>query len=153
MSAEPPEISAGGFYIEHRRVNHMTNMLSKRKTFNMIFIALLILIIEGCGSGGSGTSSYKTSSTATGAAALSWNSVTTYTDNSTFSPAGYKIYYGTAHNTYTTVVDIPVTSLVTQNTPTFTIKNLPRGTYYFAISVYDASRTESALSTEASKVI
>jgi hypothetical protein len=138
---------------ESMEVDHMSKILFKKKIFCIFFMAFLVFIIEGCGSGGSGTSSYTASSTASGTAALSWNSVTTYTDNSTFTPAGYKIYYGTAHNTYTTVVDIPVTSLVTQNTPTFTVKNLPRATYYFAISVYDASRTESALSAEASKVI
>lgn len=131
----------------------MSNMLSKKKIFNILFVALLILIIEGCGSGGSGTSTYTASAGSTGTAALSWNQVTTYTDNSSFTPAGYKVYYGTAHNTYTAVVDVPVANLVSRSSPTCAVNNLSRGTYYFAVSVYDSARTESALSTEVSKII
>jgi hypothetical protein len=130
----------------------MVNSVFTKKILCVLLSAMLYFVIEGCG-GGSGTSTYTSTSGSTGAAALSWNAVTTYTDNSTFTPAGYKVYYGTAHNTYTSVVDIAVTGLVSQSTPTYTIKNLSRGTYYFAISVYDASKTESALSTEVSKVI
>ena len=134
-------------------VDYMKNILCIKKVVYILFLAVIIFMVKGCGSGGSGTTSYRTSSTATGTAALSWNAVTTYTDNSTLTPTGYKIYYGTAHNTYTQVVDIPVTSLVSRSTPTYTIRNLTRGTYYFALSAYDASRSESTLSVEVSKVI
>jgi hypothetical protein len=124
-----------------------------KKIVCVLLSALLYFVIEGCG-GGSGTSAgYTSSSAANGTATLSWNAVTTYTDNSTFTPAGYKVYYGTAHNTYTTVVDIPVANLVSHNAPAYTIKNLSQGTCYIAVSVYDVSATESALSTEVSKVI
>jgi hypothetical protein len=131
----------------------MSDILSKERICNILYIALLILVIEGCGGGVSQTTS--SSSVTTGTALLSWSQVTTYTDNSPLTPAGYKVYYGTAHNTYTAVVNIPVSSLVTKSTPTCVIKNLSRNTYYFAVSVYDASTppAESALSTEASKVI
>jgi hypothetical protein len=58
--------------------------------------------------------------------------------------AGYKIYYGTASNNYTAVVDVG-----TELTYTFT--DLPDGhTYYFAATAYDATHLESDYSTEIS---
>jgi hypothetical protein len=58
--------------------------------------------------------------------------------------AGYKIYYGTTSNNYTTVVDVG-TAL------TYTFSNLPDGnTYYFAATAYDASHLESDYSAEIS---
>lgn len=59
---------------------------------------------------------------------------------------GYKIYYGLASHTYPNAVDAgPAT--------TVTISNLVQGmTYYFAATAYDASKTESPFSNEASGV-
>jgi len=111
-----------------------------------------LMLQTGCG-GGSGSATNQTSAVNTGTATLSWISSTTYTDNSLLTPVGYKIYYGKAHNTYTTVIDIPVATLPNPSKPTYTVNNLSRGTYYFAISVYDASKTESVLSAEVSKSI
>ena len=123
--------------------------------FPLLFLScLLVLIVVGCGGGSGGGATYTSStSAATGTATLSWTRATTYTDSSALTPAGYKVYYGTAHNTYTTVVPIPVANLTSAATPTYTVNRLPRGTYYFAVSVYDGSNVESALSTEVSKVI
>jgi hypothetical protein len=131
----------------------VSDILSKERICKILYIMLLVVLIEGCGGGVSQTTS--SSSVTTGTASLSWSQVATYTDNTPLTPAGYKVYYGTAHNTYSVVVNIPVSSLVTKSTPTCIIKNLSRNTYYFAVSVYDASTppAESALSTEATKVI
>ena len=58
--------------------------------------------------------------------------------------AGYKIYYGTTSNNYTSVVDVG-TNL------TYTFTDLPDGnTYYFAATAYDASHLESDYSAEIS---
>jgi hypothetical protein len=58
--------------------------------------------------------------------------------------AGYKIYYGTTSNNYTSVVDVA-------NKLTYTFEDLPDGnTYYFAATAYDASDLESDYSTEIS---
>jgi fibronectin type 3 domain-containing protein len=58
--------------------------------------------------------------------------------------AGYKIYYGTASNTYTSVVDVGPNL-------TYTFTDLPDGnTYYFAATAYDATYLESDFSTEIS---
>jgi hypothetical protein len=58
--------------------------------------------------------------------------------------AGYKIYYGTTSNSYSSVVDVG-------NDLTYTFTDLPDGnTYYFAATAYDASYLESDYSTEIS---
>jgi len=117
-----------------------------------LFVLSFVLVLAGCG--GSGGPSYSSSSSTTGTAALSWTRATTYTDSTALTPAGYKVYYGTAHNTYTEIVTIPVANLISSATPTYTLRSLPRGhTYYFAVSVYDGSNVESALSSEVNKVI
>jgi hypothetical protein len=62
--------------------------------------------------------------------------------NASNGAAGYKIYYGTSSNHYTSVVDV-------KNYLTYTFTNLPDGnTYYFAATAYDTSRLESDYSTE-----
>jgi hypothetical protein len=56
--------------------------------------------------------------------------------------AGYKLYYGTASRTYGTPVDV---GKVTQ----YTLTGIQEGVNaYFAVTAYDASRNESAFSTE-----
>ena len=53
--------------------------------------------------------------------------------------SGYKVYYGTSSRTYTGQIDVG-------NATTRTVSNLIDGaTYYFAVTVYDASRVESGL--------
>lgn len=80
----------------------------------------------------------------TGAATLSW------TLNSESSLAGYKIYVGTASGLY----NYPGSPFVVGVTSSYTIAGLPSGqTYYFAISAFDSSGSESGLSTEVSKSI
>jgi hypothetical protein len=89
----------------------------------------------------------------TGSALLSWRGVTTYSDGSTLAPSGYRIYYGTAPDSYTSVIEIPIGNLSSLSSPTFTITDLPAGTYYFTIAVYDSANVQSYLSSAVSKVI
>jgi len=72
---------------------------------------------------------------------VTWNANTTDTDL-----AGYKIYWGTASNTYGT-------PSVTSGT-TYDISSVQAGTtYYVAVSAYDTSGNESAKSTEQSVTV
>lgn len=80
----------------------------------------------------------------TGTATLSW------TLNSETDLAGYKVYVGTASGLY----NYPGSPFAVGVTSSYTITGLPSGqTYYFAISAYDSSGSESGLSSEVSKSI
>jgi hypothetical protein len=88
-----------------------------------------------------------TSVTTTGSATLSWAAPTTNTDGTPLTNlAGYKIYYGTSSGNYTLSQDIG-------NITSYTINNLPSGTYYFAVTSYDSSGMQSVYSNEARKTI
>ncbi len=83
-------------------------------------------------------------SSGTGSATLSW------TSNSEADLAGYKLYVGTAPGRYTYAGSPMIIGLM----GSYTISGLPMGqTYYFALSAFDSSGNESALSSEVSKSI
>ena len=83
-------------------------------------------------------------SSGTGSATLSW------TSNSEADLAGYKLYVGTAPGRYTYAGSPVIIGLM----GSYTISGLPIGqTYYFALSAFDSSGNESALSSEVSKSI
>jgi hypothetical protein len=133
----------------------------KRFTACILF-SLLICCLAACSgdlsigsasSTGGSTGSGGPGGTTTGPASLSWNAVTTYTDGSPLTPAGYRIYYGRSPANYAKSVDVPIASLADPDAPDFTIRNLPSGVYYFVVAVYDADGNVSTLSNEASKVI
>lgn len=75
-----------------------------------------------------------------GSAVLTWSA---NTDSST---TGYKVYYGTGSRSYGTPIDVG-----TQITYTFT--SLNPGTYYFAVTAYNSSGTQSGYSNEVAKLI
>jgi len=128
--------------------------MSTKKLFSSIFISLLIIVTAGCSKGGVSSQPTTPSPTGTGTATVFWNPVTTYTDNSPLTPAGYKIYYGTAPGYYTQTMNIMIGQLSNPNSPRYTINGLSRGSkYYFAVCAYDSSNVDSALSIEVSKTI
>jgi hypothetical protein len=113
--------------------------------FAFTTIFFLFLFLYGCGD--VSNSSGGSSGTNQGMASLTWFAPTTNTDGTPLSDlAGFKIYYGTAPGVYGTPLDVG-------NTNTYTISGLSPGTYYFAVTAYDASGSESERSGEASKVI
>src|SRR5437867_8523453 len=58
--------------------------------------------------------------------------------------AGYKLYYGSQSGQYQTAIPVGLTT-------TYTITNVSTGqTYYFAITAYDTTGTESTFSNEVS---
>ena len=79
---------------------------------------------------------------------LSWNPPTHNSDGSSLSNlAGYILHYGTSSEDYTGTIEITnptATSYVISDS------NFPPGTYYFAISAYNAQQVSSSLSGEVS---
>jgi hypothetical protein len=75
---------------------------------------------------------------------FSWVPPTQNNDGSPISSlAGYKIHYGTRTSDYTQTVSVENAGLTR-----FVVDNLPSGTYYFAITAYNAQGLESPLSGE-----
>jgi hypothetical protein len=60
--------------------------------------------------------------------------------------AGYKVYYGTSPHVYSA-------SIATGKQTTCTLRSLPAGTWYFAVTAYDAQGKESGFSNEVSTTI
>ena len=70
-----------------------------------------------------------------------------WTGNPDPAVAGYMLHYGQSSRSYPSKVDVG-------NTTTYTIAGLLEGqTYFYAVTAYDSSRTESAYSNEASSTI
>ncbi len=83
-----------------------------------------------------------------GVITLTWDAPTMNTDGSALNPATdltiYKIYYGTASQTYTQTVTVtnPGTSTITKSL------NLSHGTYYIVVTTVNTSGQESNYSNE-----
>ena len=140
--------------------------MSSKKVFALLFVFLFIIILAGCGGGGSNdptpTSSNSQSGGGTGetggsgdtgggsttaVAPLVWTAPTTNSDGTQLTDLmGFKVYYGTASRTYTHVIDV-------QNVTSYTVNNLPAGTYYFAITAYNSLGNNSDYSNEVSRTI
>jgi hypothetical protein len=77
---------------------------------------------------------------------LSWQAPTENSDGSTLSDLkGYKVHYGSASKSYSDTVQVANAGLTT-----YVVQNLPTGTYYFAVTAYNAIGQESSLSGEVS---
>ncbi len=64
---------------------------------------------------------------------LAWDPPTTNVDGSPLTNlAGYWLYYGISSGVFTSNVDIG-------NVTSYTVPNLPYGTYYFAVKAYNSS--------------
>lgn len=62
--------------------------------------------------------------------------------------AGYRIYYGSSHGSYSQTITVSGLS-----TLSYTIQNLSAGTYYMVVKAFDTSNIESVASVEVSKTI
>jgi hypothetical protein len=84
-----------------------------------------------------------------GSATLSWTAPTQNTDGSSISGlSGYRIYYGTSAGSLGSMVQVS-----NPGASTYVVDNLRSGTWYFAVSAYNASGAESDRSTVGSKAI
>jgi hypothetical protein len=102
--------------------------------------------VSGTGSTSSGSPS---TSTTTGSMTLQWTAPVARTDGTPLSLsdiAGYHVHYGTSPGNYTNHIDINNGSL-----QSVTLKGLPVGTYYVAMSTYDVSGLESQYSASIAK--
>lgn len=89
------------------------------------------------------------STTANGAATLTWRAPTTNTDGSSLTNlSGYRIYYGTSSNTLSQTIQVNNASI-----STYVVENLAPGTYYFAVKAVTSTSAESGLSNIASKTV
>jgi len=87
--------------------------------------------------------------TATGSASLSWVAPTENTNGSLLNDlAGYHIHYGTSPSALNQTVDVPGATSVS-----YSIVNLPSGTYYFTVTAYSSEGAESDPSNLGSKTI
>lgn len=81
------------------------------------------------------------------AATLSWTPPTKNVDGTALTNlAGYRIYYGASSNTLGQVVEIRNAGV-----SAYIVENLTPGTWYFAVTAFNAEGKESALSNIASK--
>ena len=76
--------------------------------------------------------------------AIAANAVLSWDPNTETDLAGYKVYYGTASGSYGAPIDVG-------NQTSYAVAGLNGPTYYFAVTAYNTSGTESAYSTEVSK--
>jgi hypothetical protein len=109
-----------------------------------IVLAATVLLVA-CGGGGGGTPPSAVTN-----ATISWIPPTQNTDGSGVGPlSGYKIYYGTASQQYTTTITVSNAGLTT-----YVIDGLNTGTtYYFVVTAVTASGIESGLSPEVAAMI
>lgn len=81
--------------------------------------------------------------------ALAWDVPTRTVEGTTLENlSGYRIHYGTSENAMVNAVEVPSAG---QNS--FTVQNLPAGTYYFAVRAVTATGEESRLSNIIARIV
>ena len=87
--------------------------------------------------------------TATGSATLTWNPPTQNTDGTPLSNlAGYKVYWGTSQNNYSSSVTVNNAGL-----SSYVVDQLTPATWYFAVTALNVAGDESGFSNVASKQV
>ena len=134
-------------------------MSTKRRLLSALTL-ILMASLAGCGGGGGDATDPPTAGApapapapgpapspapATATVSLAW------TAPSDSRVVGYRVYYGTASQSYLQSFGA---GLNAGGTPALTIRNLQANTrYYFAVTSYDAASNESGYSAEVSKVV
>lgn len=81
--------------------------------------------------------------------ALSWDVPTRTVDGETLGDlSGYRIHYGANADALVGAIEVQ-----SSGANSFTVQNLPSGTYYFAVRAVTASGVESELSNVISRVV
>lgn len=89
----------------------------------------------------------QTATAVPGSATLSWQAPTANVDGTPIAElTGYRIHYGQSTTDFDQVIEVSGAG-----STTYVINGLSSGTYYFAVSAYNASGIEGALSNIASK--
>jgi hypothetical protein len=99
----------------------------------------------------SSASSASSATASTKAVTLSWSPPTQNSDGSSLTNlSGYILHYGTASQDYTGSIEI---TAPTETSYVVSGSNFPPGTYYFAISAYNAQQVSSSMSGEVSVTV
>jgi hypothetical protein len=121
----------------------------RRARFYSLFV-LLFLTLPSCGGGGGSSSSTSGSNPSEGTASsitLSWETPVSLVDGKPLADlSGFNIYYGKSPLDYSEMTDVG-------NVRTYTLQNMPTGTYYFAITAYDPAGNETDFSSEVNKTV
>ena len=92
---------------------------------------------------------YRGDQISNGTATVNWTPPTDNTNGTALTGlAGYQIHYGTASNNLSQTVQVANSGLTS-----YTLTNLTAGTWYFAVTSYTTSGTQSSMSNLASKTI
>ena len=120
-------------------------MVEKTKFY--FLMGLVSFMLSACGGGGSSTSSSNPPEGTTSSIPLSWETPVSLADGKPLADlSGFNIYYGKSPLGYSEVID-------TGDVRTYTLQNMPAGTYYFAITAYDSAGNETDFSPEVKKSI
>jgi hypothetical protein len=136
--------------------NEVTANILDRSIRRSLSVLLISATLAGCGGGGGSSDTGQGTTTeapgpvaSSGSIRLGWDAPQVRADGSPLTDlAGYRIYYGTASGNYSQVISINGAS-----TTSYTIENLPAGSYYLVLKAVDASSNESAATAELSKTI
>ena len=147
------------------------NQVRLKKISKNCAVLALLFGLSACGGGGGGGSASDTGGVnttaqttgsgsgsgsnpapaATSSTTLSWSAPAARSDGSPLALSaigGYRIYYGASAGNYTNQLDVSDPSATS-----FTVNNMPVGTYYFVMTTYDINGQESAYSPESSRVV
>jgi len=125
-------------------------MVEKTKFY--FLMGLVSFMLSACGGGGSSTSSSNPPSSnppegTPASITLSWETPVSLADGKPLADlSGFNIYYGKSPLVYSEVID-------TGDVRTYTLQNMPAGTYYLAITAYDSAGNETDFSPEVEKSI
>jgi hypothetical protein len=110
---------------------------------------IVISVSDGSASASLPAFSIAVTQSSNGNATLNWTAPTQNTDGSALTNlAGYRIYYGMSPSALSSVVVLSNPSVTT-----YLVSNLSPGTWYFGLTAYTSSGTESSLSNVGSKTI
>ncbi len=113
-------------------------------------LGLSLVALLSCGGGGGGSSTPTSGNPPPGTTStvtLSWQTPVSAADGTPLADlSGFNIYYGTSTLAYRIMIDVG-------NVRTYTLQNVPAGTYYFAITAYDSAGNETDFSPEQKRTI
>jgi hypothetical protein len=143
--------AADGGLARHRERGHDMQKCAARQSVghSVILMAFLAVALAGCDGDEDRTSSAAPlPSPSSGSASLEWLAPTTATDGSTLSHlVGYRIYYGNDVNQLNETIEVSNPGVLT-----YVVEGLPPGTYYFAVTAFNATG-ESTRSNAGRKII
>ncbi len=124
------------------KVKTRTMDRTERNLMAAAFLFLLLLFLSACGEVASVEEMGPGGGVSPNSLMLSWTAPSTNEDGSPLQDlAGYKVYYGTHPGQYSNVVTVG-------NYTTAELGDMGPGTWYVAVTAYDAYGNESAYSNE-----